>query len=94
MRSGLNGEKCQGIMMPPYYVSETGEVFTFEIYSPTEIKLSNGVILQDNSYVSLFATEISARKYAALVKELGDARKAKEAHFTWVRQKGYETDGH
>ena len=66
-----------------YYVTGSGRVFTYEIHSPTTIKLSNGAILDDPPPGKMFATELSANKYAELVREFG-VEIARVKHIEWV----------
>lgn len=69
-----------------FYVSNEGELFGFKVLYRNKLELSNGAVIPDPPPGELFATEKSAKKYAALVKELGNPSTAKTAHSEWVRQ--------
>ena len=70
-----------------YYVTDEGEVLGFKIKHPMQIELSNGVVLPDPPPNGrMFAIERSARKYANLLKELGNREEAARVHLAWVRQ--------
>lgn len=81
-------ELCEKRRKMAYYVSKEGEVFTFRVNGPRSIKLSNGAVLPDPPPGKMFATEISANKYAELIRDHGLEEGAKR-HLEWVRHGGY-----
>ena len=68
-----------------FYVDREGTVYTYHIFSPTEIKLSNGAVLQDPPPGQMFATKESAEKFSELLKETKSVEFALALHSKWAR---------
>lgn len=71
----------------PYYVDDSGELFSFKIKHPMQLELSNGSIVPDPPPNGrMFAVERSAKKYAELLKRLGNKVEAAAEHSKWIRE--------
>jgi len=79
-----------------WYVDESGNIYTYEMASPRHIRLSNGVEIDPDATAhkggDCFATEVSAKQYSKLIKEVKDPKIARALHTQWVRDKGYERE--
>lgn len=72
-----------------YFVDYDGDIYVYEVYSPTEIILNNGKVIKDGTEIDsrLFATYESAEAFA-IFWGINPAR-AKELHRQWVDHRGY-----
>jgi len=80
-------ELSEGLQDGPYYVTEGGDVFSYEIHSPTEVILSNGTVIDDSPTCdAYFVTLESAVAMSKALHESNSWEEAKQKHRKWVEE--------